>query len=79
LPDGTELKLRFPDAGIVTMRVISVVEEIPTGGQETETLTASSPLGLALVGRQPGDTVTYSTPAGEQEVELLAIHLPPEQ
>jgi transcription elongation GreA/GreB family factor len=64
------------------MRVISVVDEIPEGpevGQEDETLTAVSPLGLALAGHQPGDTVTYSTPQGEQHVELLSVNLPQQQ
>jgi transcription elongation GreA/GreB family factor len=57
------------------MHVISVVEETPIGG-EAETLTAGSPLGLALAGRQAGDTVTYTTPQGEIRVELLDVKYP---
>ena len=82
LPDGTEVTLRLPDGEVTTMRVISVVEEAPEGsevGQENETLTAESPLGMALARHQPGDTVTYSTPRGEQHVELLSFNLPPQQ
>ena len=75
LPDGTEVTLRLPDSRVVTMRVIAVVEEIPTGRQD-DTLTADSPLGLALVGHQPGDTVSYSTPQGEQHAEIIALSLP---
>jgi transcription elongation factor GreA len=75
LPGGTEVTLRFPDGEVVTMHVISIVEETPVG-REAETLTAHSPLGRALVGRQPGDTVTYSTPNGENRVELLDVKLP---
>lgn len=58
LPGGTEVTLRFPDGEVVTMHVISIIEESPEG-HEAETLTANSPLGQALAGRQPGDTVTY--------------------
>jgi transcription elongation factor GreA len=75
LPGGTEVTLRFPDGEVVTMHVISIVEETPAG-REAETLTARSPLGQALAGRQPGDTVTYTTPQGENQVELIAVKLP---
>ncbi|MGB9303441.1 MAG: GreA/GreB family elongation factor [Mycobacterium sp.] len=75
LPGGTEVTLRFADGEVVTMHVISIVEETPVG-REAETLTAGSPLGQALAGHQPGDTVTYSTPQGESQVELIAVKLP---
>ncbi|AKN15785.1 GreA/GreB family elongation factor [Mycobacterium haemophilum] len=75
LPSGTEVTLRFPDGEVVTMHVISIVEETPDG-REAETLTARSPLGQALAGHQPGDTVTYSTPQGTNQVQLLAVKLP---
>jgi transcription elongation GreA/GreB family factor len=57
------------------MQVISVIEEASIGG-EAEALTAGSPLGLALAGRQAGDTVTYTTPQGENQVELLDVKYP---
>jgi transcription elongation factor GreA len=75
LPGGTEVTLRFADGEVVTMHVISIVEETPVG-REDETLTARSPLAQALAGRQPGDTVTYSTPQGPSEVELISVKLP---
>lgn len=75
LPGGTEVTLRFPDGEVVTMHVISIVEETPAG-REAETLTARSPLGQALAGRKAGDTVTYSTPQGENQVELISVKLP---
>jgi transcription elongation factor GreA len=75
LPGGTEVTLRFPDGEVVTMHVISIVEETPVG-REAETLTARSPLAQALAGHKPGDTVTYSTPQGENQVELIAVKLP---
>jgi transcription elongation GreA/GreB family factor len=75
LPDGTEVTLRFADGAVVTMLVISVVEQTPAG-REGQTLTAGSPLGLALAGRRPGDTVTYATPQGQNHVEVLDVKLP---
>jgi transcription elongation factor GreA len=75
LPGGTEVTLRFPDGEVVTMHVISIIEETPAG-REGETLTARSPLGQALAGHQPGDTVTYSTPQGQSQVELIDLKLP---
>jgi transcription elongation factor GreA len=75
LPGGTEVTLRFPDGAVVTMHVISIVGETPVGG-EAETLTAGSPLGRALAGHKPGDTITYTTPQGENQVELLDVKFP---
>ena len=75
LPGGTEVTLRFSDGEVVTMHVITIVEETPVG-REAETLTIRSPLGQALAGHKPGDMVTYSTPQGQSEVELIAVKLP---
>jgi transcription elongation GreA/GreB family factor len=75
LPGGTEVTLRFADGEVVTMHVISIVEETPVG-REAETLTARSPLAQALAGHKAGDTVTYSTPHGEDQVELIAVKPP---
>jgi transcription elongation factor GreA len=76
LPFGTQVKLRFSDGAVVTMQVISVIEEAPGGGDDTEPLTARSPLGQALVGHKAGDKVTYTTPQGEDQVELLDVKYP---
>ena len=76
LPNGTEVTLRFPDdKEDVRMRVVNFIEETPAGAEDT-TLTADSPLGLALYGHKAGDTVTYRTPRGELKVKLLAIEYP---
>ncbi len=75
LPFGTEVTLKFSDGAVVKMQVITVIEEAPVGG-DAEALTAGSPLGLALVGRKAGDKVTYTTPQGQNEVELLKVKFP---
>ena len=75
LPNGTAVKLRWPDGEEVAMRVVNYIEETPAGAEDT-TLTADSPLGLALYGRKAGETVTYRTPSGELQVDLLSIKLP---
>ncbi|GAY13903.1 hypothetical protein MSZK_06290 [Mycobacterium sp. shizuoka-1] len=75
LPNGTTVTLQFPGDEPVQMRIIHFLEETPAGEEDT-TLTSDSPLGLALFGRQAGETVTYSTPRGELQVDLLAIDIP---
>lgn len=75
LPNGTEVKLKFADGEQVSMRVVNFIEETPAGAEDT-TLTADSPLGLALYGRKAGETITYQTPRGELKVKLLAIEYP---
>jgi transcription elongation GreA/GreB family factor len=76
LPNGTAVTLRFPDdATDVRMRVVNYIEETPAGAEDS-TLTADSPLGLALFGHKAGDRITYQTPRGELQVTLLAIELP---
>jgi transcription elongation factor GreA len=75
LPFGTQVTLRFSDGDVVKMQVISVIEEASIDG-EAEALTASSPLGLALVGRKAGDKISYTTPQGEQQVDLLDVKYP---
>jgi transcription elongation GreA/GreB family factor len=76
LPNGTLVKLRFPDDDKdIEMRVVNFIEETPAGEEDT-TLTADSPLGLALFGRKAGETITYRTPRGELQVKLLAVEQP---
>lgn len=75
LPNGTEVHLRWADGEEVTMRVVNFIEETPAGAEDS-TLTADSPLGLALYGHKAGDTITYQTPRGELQVTLLSIKHP---
>ncbi|HEU0087887.1 MAG TPA: GreA/GreB family elongation factor [Pseudonocardiaceae bacterium] len=75
LPGGTEVTLRFADGTEATLRVVTFPEEIPEGAEDTA-LTVHSPLGRALVGHHPGDTIRYPTPDGLAHAELLDLRLP---
>ncbi|ORW58340.1 GreA/GreB family elongation factor [Mycobacterium parmense] len=74
LPDGTEVTLRFPDQELVHLRVVAIVGDVPVVDEHT--LAPDSPMGLALAGHRPGDVVTFETPQGPQQVELVAIRYP---
>jgi len=78
VPNGTTVTLRFPGDEPIQMRIVNFLEETPAGEEDT-TLTSDSPLGLALFGRRAGETVTYSTPRGDLQVDLLAIEFPNER
>jgi transcription elongation GreA/GreB family factor len=72
LVDGTLVTLRFPDGDVTTLRVAAVAEE---AGPD-EVVTADSPLGHALAGHRPGDTVSYQGPDGELQAQLVDLRPP---
>lgn len=74
LPDGTEVTLRYPDGELVHLRVVAIVGDVPVADEHA--LAPDSPMGLALAGHRPGDVVTFETPQGLQEVELVALRYP---
>jgi transcription elongation factor GreA len=73
LPEGTQVTVCFGDGSTDTMRVVTIPEDT------IETLTRNSPLGRALVGAQPGDTITYSGPDGTVVAHVVAIQPPTSQ
>lgn len=73
VPGGTKVKLRFDDDTVETLRVVTIAEE---AGDEDATVTPDSPLGQALSGRKTGDTVSYSTPGGEETVTIEKLTIP---
>ncbi|KAA5830692.1 GreA/GreB family elongation factor [Saccharopolyspora hirsuta] len=75
VPDGTTATLRFDDGTERTVRAVAITEEIPAG-QQDETVTTDSPLGLALAGHRAGDTISYSTPGGEVRARIIALETP---
>lgn len=76
VPDGTTVTLRFGDGTEQTLQVVTITEEISPGHEDT-TITTDSPLGLALAGHSPGDTISYATPAGQARATVVSIE-PPE-
>ncbi|MDA3642747.1 GreA/GreB family elongation factor [Saccharopolyspora indica] len=75
VPDGTAATLRFDDGTEQAVRVVAIPEEIAAGQQDI-TVTTDSPLGLALAGRRAGDTIRYTTPAGEVRARVVSLDLP---
>jgi transcription elongation factor GreA len=75
LPDGTVVTLRFPDGDEATLRVVAIPEQAPADDQD-DVVTASSPLGQALIGQSAGDTITYAGPDGDLQAEVVALRTP---
>ena len=53
----------------VTYKLVGPYESDPEKGR----ISVTSPLGQALIGREPGDAVKVKTPNGVQEYEILEI------
>lgn len=66
---GTVVTVRFPDGDKQSLRVGELVE----ADDETAVLTPDSPLGRALLGRRPGESVTYTAPGGETRAEVISV------
>lgn len=57
-----------PETYLLGVRIESV--------SEYDVLTPDSPLGRAIVGRSPGETVVAEVPAGEMRVEIVEVRSP---
>lgn len=75
LPHGTVISVRFGDGAVRDLHIVTLTDEI-SGTDGDTSVTANSPLGLALAGHSAGETVTYSAPGGPQQVEILSMTLP---
>ncbi len=70
---GTLVDLRYTgDDDVVTYLVGSIEER----NEKYDVLSTNSPIGTAIVGKRPGDTVTYQGPKREMSVTVVAIRLP---
>ncbi|MEZ4318527.1 MAG: GreA/GreB family elongation factor [Myxococcota bacterium] len=47
--------------------------ELEHGGARVQLVGTASPLGQALVGAEPGDTVTFDAPSGERELDVIGV------
>ncbi len=68
---GTLVEIRMEGDDDTTTYLVGSIEE---RHQTYDVVSPSSPLGRALLGRGPGETVTYEGPRRELSVELVAVH-----
>ena len=67
---GSMVSIRYEGDDDVERCLIGSIEERVEGAT---IVSPSSPLGQALVGRSPGDLVSYDAPGGTLKVEIVAI------
>lgn len=65
---GSTVTVRFADDTTETIEISEVAEEL-----DHTLVTADSPLGRALLGARPGDTVYYDAPEGQETATVLSI------
>jgi transcription elongation factor GreA len=67
---GSIVALRYEGDDEVERYLIGSIEERPDG---LPVISPQSPLGQALIGHRPGDTVEYQAPSGTLKVEIVEI------
>ena len=70
---GTLVEVRMDGDDETSTYLIGSIEERGTG---YDVISPGSPLGKALLGHAPGETVTYEAPAGSFEVDIIAVRPP---
>ncbi|MFE4974148.1 GreA/GreB family elongation factor [Kitasatospora sp. NPDC056651] len=65
---GSTVTVRFDDGMEETVEISEMAEE-----RDLTLVTFDSPLGKALIGRHPGETVNYDTPAGAASAVVLSV------
>ncbi|MFJ4323294.1 GreA/GreB family elongation factor [Streptomyces tricolor] len=65
---GSTVTVRFSAGATETLQIGEVAEAL-----DQTLVTADSPLGRALLGRRPGDTVHYDTPDGPATAVVVSI------
>ncbi|MEU7423471.1 GreA/GreB family elongation factor [Streptomyces sp. NPDC048362] len=68
---GSTVTVRFPDGSQETLEVGEGAEAL-----DQRLVTADSPLGHALLGHRPGDSVRYDTPDGPATAVVVSIGAP---
>ncbi|HET9689569.1 MAG TPA: transcription elongation factor GreA [Acidimicrobiales bacterium] len=67
---GVVVSLRYAGDDDIERYVVGSIEERRPG---VDVLSPSSPLGQALMGHKPGDTVSYEAPSGHLEVVIVEV------
>ncbi|MGW2212145.1 GreA/GreB family elongation factor [Streptomyces sp. NPDC001781] len=68
---GTTVTVRFSDGTTDTLHIGEIADP-----RDPRLVTSDSPLGRALLGRAPGDTVGYDTPEGEATAVVVSLGTP---
>jgi transcription elongation factor GreA len=67
---GTEVEIRYEGDDETQRYFVGSIEE---RRDEVPVVSAASPLGQALLGHRPGDTVEYEAPSGKLTVEVVSV------
>jgi transcription elongation factor GreB len=67
---GASVHIRYQDGEAETYQIVGSDEAEPSQGR----ISAISPLAQALMNSKVGDTVRFKTPAGDQELTVIAVH-----
>ena len=66
---GSTVRLRAADGAIVVYELVMPEDADPARGW----VSTASPIGRAIVGKEEGDEITVTTPAGVREFQLLEL------
>jgi transcription elongation GreA/GreB family factor len=75
LAEGSVVTLRFTDGDEETWLASSVLDA-PPAGTAVELMGLDSPLARAVAGHGAGDTITWTTPTGKQQADIVTISSP---
>lgn len=67
---GSSVHIRYQNGEEETYQIVGADEAEPGQGR----ISASSPLAQSLMNTKVGDTVRFKSPAGDQELKVLAVH-----
>lgn len=70
---GTTVKIKDIDDGEEMLIRLVGEAEVPDANSEVQDVSASSPMGDALMKSRVGDTVTVKAPRGSMQIEVLEI------
>ncbi|MFF2098577.1 GreA/GreB family elongation factor [Streptomyces sp. NPDC058202] len=65
---GSTVTVRFGDGTVETVQIGETAV-----AQDGTLVTSDGPLGRALLGRRPGDTVAFDAPDGEESAEVVSL------
>ncbi|MFI8347848.1 GreA/GreB family elongation factor [Streptomyces sp. NPDC085596] len=68
---GTTVTVRFADDTTETLHIGEIAD-----ARDPKLVTSDSPLGRALMGRVPGDSVSYDAPDGEATAVVVSLGTP---